>query len=87
MVGIFKTVLRCKLCRKEFDDGVGSKDHFRYHILKGDTFSAPCKLDGDPFHGVCTNERIYKDCLADPDMKSNEMCWRNGILIEFHKPR
>lgn len=82
MVGIFETTVRCKLCGKEFKDGKGAKDHFKDHLRKGDTFSAPCKLNGYPYHGVCTDEQIHNDCLSDPRMKNNWMCWRDGILIE-----
>lgn len=76
---MFETILRCKLCGKEFKDGGGAKDHFKDHIRRGDTFSASCRFG----EGVCTNEQLCNDCISDPRMKNNWMCWRDGILVSL----
>jgi len=45
------------------------------------TFKEPCR-----FGGFCTDKELYEDCINDSRIKSNWMCWRDGILLKDEEP-
>ncbi len=82
---MFETIRTCKICHHTVLDGDVSK-HKQEHVLKGDVWSAPCKLNGKRSKGVCLLKEHYENCQK-PDVlgrviKNNWMCWRDGVLLE-----
>ncbi|MBW2560774.1 MAG: hypothetical protein JRE40_07965 [Deltaproteobacteria bacterium] len=69
-------IWRCKVCGEEVESG--QKDHLREHIRRGELWHAPCRINGQPCFGHCTDENQYKRC----PMRDNLRCWWDGVLIE-----
>jgi len=70
----------CKICGQEVPSEQIS-EHRKQHIKKGDVWSAPCKLNGQPSKGVCLLREHYDACQVTDMLKNNWMCWRDGILF------
>lgn len=78
-----ETVYRCKEHGIEFVDPKEAAQHiWDFHT----PFKKSCLLNGKPSTGLCTSEGHYNTCqrprLGNPEwvIKSNWMCWRDGIL-------
>ncbi len=60
----------------------GGCQHLHYYTLSTydiecgyEPFSKPCR-----FGDFCTDEGLYTDCVKDKRVKSNWICWRDGIM-------
>lgn len=80
MTEMFDIKRTCKICGQEVPSEQTS-EHRKQHIEKGDVWSAPCKLNGQPSTGVCLLREHYDACQVKDMLKNNWMCWRDGILF------
>lgn len=77
-----KIIYVCEEHNVQFTDPEKAKEHdWEFHT----PFKESCLLNGKPSTGLCINKDHYERCqkpnVLGKVIKSNWMCWRDGILV------